>query len=148
MGAGSRDGGRGERRFPCQDLANVQGPLYTRQVYPLGGEAPTFTPMPLVGNNTLPAEMPSGATKQPPETPGGAAKPPKGTERGEGGDTRYAAMKAVPKELVGNGAKRPSMSSNPDKRMWSVRQLMGMIGNDTLMARRYLSKSGQGSWKT
>jgi hypothetical protein len=114
----------------------------------LKGENPTVTPMPRIGDNTLPVEMPPGATKQPPETTGGAAKPPKGTECGEGGGTRYAAMKAIPKELVGDGVKRHSMSSNPDKRMWSGKRSTGMIGDDTLVAQRYLSKSGQGSWKT
>jgi hypothetical protein len=83
----------------------------------LKGEAPTFTLMPLISDNMLPAEMPPGATEQPPKTPGGAAEPPKGTERGEGGDLRYAAMKVVPKELVDDEVKRPFMSSNPDKRM-------------------------------
>jgi hypothetical protein len=103
----------GSGRHPKPPIFDTGIPSGTPKPPILNREAPTLTPMPLVGNNTLPAGMPPGTTEQSPETPGGAAKPPKGTEHGEGGDLRYAAMKAVPKELV----KRASMSSNPDERM-------------------------------
>jgi hypothetical protein len=134
--------GSGQR--PRPSIFNTGIPSGTPKLPMLNREAPTLTPMSLVGDNMLPAGTPPGVTKQSPEMPGGAAKPPKGTEHGEGGDMRYAAMKTVPKELVGDGVKRASMSSNPDKRMWSGSRSTGMIGNNTLMAGQYSSKSGQG----
>jgi hypothetical protein len=156
MGAGSRDEGGGGAETPLLGSGRRPRPPIFETGIPSGtpkppmlkGEAPTFTTMPLVGDKMLPVEMPPGATERPPETPGGAVEPPKGTEHGEGGDSRYAAIKAIPKELVGNGVKRPSMSSNPDERMWSGRRSTGMIGDNTLLARQYLSKSGQGLWKS
>jgi hypothetical protein len=111
--------GSGQR--PRPPIFNAGIPSGTPKPPLLNREAPTLTPMPLIGDNMLPVGMPPGATKRSPETPGGAAKPSKGTEHGKGGDLRYAAMKAVPKELVGDGVKTASMSSNPDERMWSGR---------------------------
>ena len=119
----------GSGRCPRPPIFNTGIPSGTPKAPIVNREDPTLTPMPPVGDNTLPAGTPLGATERSPETPWGANKPPKGTDCREGGVSRYAAMKTVPKKLV----KRASISSNPDQRMWSGRRSMGMIGNNTLM---------------
>ncbi len=43
-------------------------------------------------------------------------------------------MKVVPRELVGDGAKSPSISSRLDERMWSGSLLTEIIVVDTPMA--------------
>jgi hypothetical protein len=62
------------------------------------------------------------------------------------GGATYAAMKEVPRDSAGEGAKRPSMISRLDERMWLGRRSTERIRKDT--PRRYASKSGQGLWNT
>jgi hypothetical protein len=79
------------------------------------------------------AARPGGGVTPTPEI---ATEPPRGTEPGDGEVVRYAAMNAIPRESVGEGAEIPAKISNPDKRMWSGRVSTETTGDDTPIALR------------
>jgi hypothetical protein len=87
-------------------------------------DAPPLVPMTPIFVKTPPLKMAVGATNL------------LEAEPGYGGDARSAAMKAVPIELVGDGAKSPSKSSRLDERMWTGSLSTETIGKDTPMAQR------------
>jgi hypothetical protein len=95
---------------------------------------PPWTPSPPMFTTEAPAWTSVSPIVEATPTPEGTTEPPRGTEQGYGGAERYAAMKATPRESVGEGAEIPAKISNPDKRMWLGRVSTETTGDDTPMA--------------
>ncbi len=126
-------GGRRQRKMlkflPQKYPPDCQGPtIFKTNVPPWTSSPPMFT-----------MEAPAWTSVSPivkaTPMPKGTTEPPRGTEQGDGGAERYAAMSATPRESVGEEVEIPAKISNPDKRMRSGRVSMETTGNKTPMAR-------------